>query len=177
MNRQIPLNKWLHKALIEKEMDGFSVLEIRNTLLPDTYMLFDREELRKLLYRQLYNLLAHGYLEKMRDEVTREKRYFKTDAFRALEFVAAKRTQLSLAHAHLKSRDYNPFISHVSREKAQFEAELRIVLGEVDVYKRVLTSFPEQSALVEPLYEKSKDYSAELLGRINALSKLSALPL
>lgn len=57
MNRKVPLNQWLYKALIEKEMDGFSVLEIRNSLLEETAGQLDKHELRKMLYRQIINWL------------------------------------------------------------------------------------------------------------------------
>ncbi len=156
-------------------MDGFSVLEIRNDLLEDTAELFDKQALRKVLYRQIYKLVDRGFLEKRQDETQGHTRYFKTDRFKALHFVSAKRTNLPLNNVEPEIEPSRSFLAHISKEKAQSEAELRIVLGEVEEYKRVLAHFPAQSTLIQPLYEKSKAYSAELLGRINALSKLESL--
>lgn len=175
MNRKVPLNQWLYKALIEKEMDGFSVLEIRNSLLEETAGQLDKHELRKMLYRQIYKLVDRGYLEKRSGEADNEPCYFKSDRFGSVAFIPAKRTVLPSLKKHRRESNEQPFLSHISREKAQSEAELRIVLGEVEEYKRVLAHFPKQSALIQPLYDKSKEYSAELLGRINALSKLESL--
>ncbi|BCK06391.1 TPA: hypothetical protein RI707_000751 [Vibrio cholerae] len=175
MNRKVPLNQWLYKALIDKEMDGFTVLELRNRLLYATVGVFNKNELRKMLYRQLYQLAERGYLEKRNNQANEKSRYFKTSAFKSVEFISAHRTNLPSAKTGLANSIQQPFIRYISQEKAQSEAELRILLGEVEEYKRVLTHFPAQSALIKPLYDKSKEYSAELLGRVNALSKLGSL--
>ncbi|RXJ71347.1 hypothetical protein CS022_21200 [Veronia nyctiphanis] len=174
MKQTVPLNQWLYKALIENEMDGFSVLEIRNDLLEDTAELFDKQALRKIIYRQIYKLVDRGFLEKRQDEAQGSNRYFKTDRFKALHFVSAKRTILPPNNVESQKEPLRSFLGYICEEKAQSEAELRVMLGEADEYKRVLAHFPAQSTFIHPLYEKSKAYSSELLGRINALSKLVA---
>lgn len=88
MNRKVPLNQWLYKALIDKEMDGFTVLELRNRLLYATVGVFNKNELRKMLYRQLYQLAERGYLEKRNNQANEKSRYFKTSAFKSVEFIS-----------------------------------------------------------------------------------------
>ncbi|WP_407334286.1 hypothetical protein [Enterovibrio sp. 27052020O] len=180
MNPNVPLNQWLYKALIEKGMDGFSIVEVRDCLLPEIGEEINKRELRLKIYRQVYKLVDRGYLIKGGDKASPEARYFKTDAFRAHEYTSANRTKLPKETALVVSTEPSAsvstndelFLGQLSRDKAQSEAELRITLGEVEEYKRVLDLYPEQAALIEPLYSKTKDQSAELLGRINALSKL-----
>ncbi|WP_283132268.1 hypothetical protein [Enterovibrio norvegicus] len=175
MSQKVSLNHWLHNALIEKDMDGFSILEIRDCFLTDEGEELDKRELRLTLYRQIYKLVERGYLRKEGKSASQSVRYFKTERFFSFEYIAAKRTKLPLEQAAvaLKIEDGEAhFLAQISRDKAQSEAELRITLGEVEEYKRVLALYPEKKALIEPLYIKTKEYSAELLGRINALSKL-----
>lgn len=131
MNRKVPLNQWLYKALIDKEMDGFTVLELRNRLLYATVGVFNKNELRKMLYRQLYQLAERGYLEKRNNQANEKSRYFKTSAFKSVEFISAHRTNLPSAKTGLANSIQQPFIRYISQEKAQSEAELRILLGKL----------------------------------------------
>ncbi|ARO99351.1 Transcriptional regulator VspR [Vibrio alginolyticus] len=56
MKRSQKINAYIYKLLIEKKMDGFSVVEVRDVarLFPESPK--DINELRKIVYRQLLPL-------------------------------------------------------------------------------------------------------------------------
>lgn len=68
----------------------------------------------------------------------------------------------------------SPFVETLLNEKKQFEAELAILLGEVDEYKDLQKRFPEQLRLFYSALEEAKNNSAKLLGKVNALTTVLA---
>ena len=54
MKRSIKISAVMHKLLIEKRMDGFSVMEARDVSLNDGCGTPNLDEARKKVYRQIW---------------------------------------------------------------------------------------------------------------------------
>lgn len=68
----------------------------------------------------------------------------------------------------------SPLVETLLNEKKQFEAELAILLGEVDEYKALQKRFPEHLSLFYSALDDAKNNSAKLLGKVNALTNILA---
>nr|SHN97597.1 Putative uncharacterized protein [Moritella viscosa] len=64
------------------------------------------------------------------------------------------------------------FRYELSKEKKTYEAELAISLSEVEEFKDLMQRFPKQNDLFKPFYLETRERSVQLLGKVNALTKV-----
>ncbi len=163
MTRSIKISLFMHKLLIEKGMDGFSVIELRDAFLSLNEFEVNSEEARKTVYRQILRFLRNNWLRSKGKG--RQKRYFKTDLFHSLHVIP----KLERSYFNMTSE---PDYSVLRYECDQYRAELEIVLGEIDEYKSLNCRFPELELKLNPLLEHAKERSAHLLGKVNVLTNV-----
>ncbi|HHF2953598.1 TPA: hypothetical protein ACVOZD_000280 [Vibrio diabolicus] len=161
MKRSTKISAIMHNLLIEKGMDGFSVIELRDASILNEDCYIDPDEARKKVYRQILRFKKNNWL---RCEGTgQKKRYFQTSQFKCLQVEPKIQTiRLSLP----SSPDY----SVLTREHSQFKEELEIVLSEIDEYRSLNRRFPELEIKLRPFLEQAKERSAQLLGKVNVLT-------
>lgn len=58
------------------------------------------------------------------------------------------------------------------KEKQNHEAELAITLSEVEEFKDLIQRFPSKNKLFRRFYLETRERSAQLLGKVNALNKV-----
>lgn len=82
MNKVIRINPHMFNLLIEKGMDGFSVIDARDTLLNSDVTFPSKDDARKYIYKQLLSFEEKGWLSVVGTH--RAKRYHQTSEFKAL---------------------------------------------------------------------------------------------
>ncbi|PSU42858.1 hypothetical protein C9J12_28590 [Photobacterium frigidiphilum] len=163
MKRSAKVSAVMHKLLIEKEMDGFSVIELRDASISISNDHTEPDEARKIVYRQILRFIKNDWL---RSEGTgQKKRYFQTDLFKTLQ-VAPKPEAVEIEISSMT--DY----SILRRERSQYKGELEIVLGEIEEYQSLNHRFPELKVKLTPFLEQAKERSAHLLGKVNVLTNV-----
>lgn len=155
----------MHKLLIEKGMDGFSVIELRDAALSISDHSKEPGEARKSLYRQILGFDRKGWLQSKGEG--RDKRYFQTDLFHSLN-VKPKVERKNIPYPPKPIPDY----SILHQEQNQYKAELEIVLGEIDEYQSLNRRFPELEQRLKPMLQQAKKRSAHLLGKLNVLTNV-----
>jgi hypothetical protein len=165
------INNNMFKLLIEKEMDNFSVVELRDALVQQTEGKYSQDEARKYVYRQILAYVKKGWLTSKGQN--RLKLYLKTDSFKSLSFSSSNTTKTK--ELTNNKQQMNDEIKIFVREKSNYTGELEIILGEVEEYQSLMSRFPSMSSSLRPLFEVTKDRSARLLGKINALSNVIKL--
>ncbi|MGR5307979.1 hypothetical protein [Vibrio mediterranei] len=161
MKRSTKISAEMHKLLIEKRMDGFSVIELRDEFVSTNDSYVDLDDARRRVYRQILRFMKNNWL---RHEGTgQQKRYFQTDLFKAIQ-VAPKKASINIT----STADY----SVLSRERNQHKGELEIVLGEIEEYQSLTGRFPELEPKLTPLLDQAKERSAHLLGKVNGLTNV-----
>lgn len=165
MTRSYKINAVMYKLLIEKEMDDFSVLELRDASLLIEGAKLNLEEARKVIYRQILRFEKNNWLQS--EGVGRKKRYFQTDLFRSIN-VKQKAVRKEL----LSSLNSTPDYSVLRHERNEYKAELEIVLGEIEEYQSLNRRFPELEQRLKPLLQQAREHSAHLLGKVNVLTNV-----
>ncbi|EPD5572293.1 hypothetical protein ACSBYH_001559 [Vibrio parahaemolyticus] len=168
MNKVIRINPHMFNLLIEKGMDGFSVIEARDTLLNSDVTFPSKDDARKYIYKQLLSFEEKGWLSVVGTQ--RSKRYHQTSEFKVLKVeprvarnskVKADSTAIQISETSLTA---------LEQEKKKYEGELAITLGEIEEYQSLLTRFPHCRQKMQPLFSAARERSAKLLGKINALT-------
>ncbi|AUW03332.1 hypothetical protein [Vibrio campbellii] len=165
MKRSIKISAVMHKLLIEKRMDGFSVIEARDVSLNDECGTQNLDEARKKVYRQIWQYQQRGWLRS--EGEGRNKRYFQTEQFLDLEVVPRRKSEREVLR-----KECSPDYSILLRESNEYKGELEIVLGEIDEYQSLRCRFPELENRLTPLLQQARERSAHLLGKINGLTNL-----
>ena len=153
----------MYKLLIEKEMDGFTVVELRNASMYVDYSLVDLDDARKKVYRQISRFVRNDWLES--NGTGQQKRYFQTEQFKS-QYAKPK-----LKH-HLLGSAPSPDYSVLNHELNQYKCELDIILGEIEGYQSLCTRFPELEPKVVALLNQARSRSAHTLGKVNVLTNV-----
>ena len=163
MKRSTKISAEMHKLLIEKRMDGFSVIELRDAFvsIDDSYV--DLDDARRRIYRQILRFMKNNWLRN--EGRGQQKRYFQTDLLKTL-LVTPKQDSVDVDIA------LAPDYSVLSHECNQHKGELEIVLGEIEEYQSLNGRFPELEPKLIPLLDQAKERSAHLLGKVNGLTNV-----
>lgn len=174
MKRSQKINVYIYKLLIEKKMDGFTIVEARDAsrLFPESPK--DINELRKIVYRQILRCIENGWLRC--EGSGREKRYFKTEEFNSISFeprkpkLRKKKTAIDskIAVKNQGTNDYSELIV----ERNKLKGELEVTLGEIDKYKVLKEQYPEQFQLLDGLQFVANEKAALFMGNINAITNM-----
>jgi hypothetical protein len=156
------INKLMHKLLIENEIDGFTVTELRDHSLKLAVLTTDSVEARKRIYRQILSFEAKEWLSY--EGTGRNKRYYVTEKFKAIASVPPRERHPVPKEA--VAQDY----SILEEERNSYQGELEIILGEVEEYQSLQSRFPELSTVIGSQLERARERSAKLLGKVNALT-------
>lgn len=163
MKRSMKISAQMYKLLIERTLDGFSVIELRDEFIVLKGSTITPDEARKKVYRQILQFTKKGWLTS--EGSGRQKRYFQTDTFKALN-VEPKSEDVDIEV--VSNHDYSVLVS----ERNQCKGELEIVLGEIGEYQSLKARFPELEPKLVTLLEDAKERSAYLLGKANGLTNV-----
>ncbi|CAK4068622.1 hypothetical protein [Vibrio sp. 16] len=161
MKETYKIDSVMSKLLIDNEMDGFSVVKLRDEALKLDETSDDIDAERKRIYRQILRFLKKGWLRSQGEG--RSKIYFVTDEFKALQ------TQPKDNRSRKKTINFNGQ-SILREELRQSQGELEIALGEIDEYQSLIDRFPELVISLGEHLSAKRIHSARLLGKVNALS-------
>ncbi|ALS33050.1 hypothetical protein PTRA_a1909 [Pseudoalteromonas translucida KMM 520] len=169
MPQVIKLNQHIYSLLLEKECNGFTIVELRDELLTVTDTYQDIDEARKFIYRQTTALERKEIL--ISKGSGRNKKYFKSELFNKVTFEPKQvAIEQEISISCNTDNQASPLVETLLNEKNQFEAELAILLGEVDEYKALQKRFPDHLNLFYSALDDAKNNSAKLLGKVNALT-------
>lgn len=181
MKHAVKLHPYTYNLLIEKDFDKFSSTQLRDALLKIADEYLHVTEARKFIRRQLLRLETLGFVQKIENSGVRSKvLYKKTKSFYSTTFIPGKipkNSCLNVGTAKMKSPipDVDVFLTNLKLEKITHEARLAVVLSEIEEYKSLMRRFPDRKKELIDFYDQAKNRSAELLGRVTALSKVLGL--
>ncbi|MEJ2765232.1 response regulator [Photobacterium sp. MCCC 1A19761] len=172
LNNPIKINQHLYFILMDEQFDNFTVVEMRDAYLSSFDNDLDKNEARKIIYRQILRLQKRGLLEKNGANNARDSRYKKTALFYQSDLKPHPKgdspaRQIS-NHDHI-SECKDPVIHQLKERLKQCEVDLLTSIGESEEYMRLYESFPEMKEHLESQYLQARENSSKLLGQIKAI--------
>ena len=178
MSQKVNMNIFLHSLLVKKQMNEFTVIEARDTLLQEHSEFTDADMARKYIYRQLLWAVNNNFLKRT-DHVEngiKKVTYSKTEAFFSSTFVPVNRGQKQkqksprkVTAAKTTTGNYKALLE---KELMTYEMDLNASIEEAKEYKRLSTRFPELKENLQQHHQQAKSQSIQLLGKVHALQKL-----
>lgn len=179
MAKAIALHPDVYNLLIVININNFTVSEIRDALMHESEFFNDKTETRKCIYRVICKLTKLKLLIKHTNSEVKKSRYIKSETFITANFVmkssaetpAVQQPKVKILRNE-KTESSTDFRDALSKEKKTYEAELAISLSEVEEFKDLMQRFPKQNDLFKPFYLETRERSVQLLGKVNALTKV-----
>lgn len=179
MAKAIALHPDVYNLLIVVNINNFTVSEIRDALMYESEFFNDKTETRKYIYRVICKLTKLKLLTKHTHSEVKKSRYTKAETFITANFVVkpsinkplVQQPQIKLSRNEEAANSIG-FFNELSQEKKTYEAELAISLSEVEEFKDLMKRFPNQNDLFKPFYFETRERSVQLLGKVNALTKV-----
>ncbi|SGZ18683.1 hypothetical protein [Moritella viscosa] len=179
MSKAVALHPDVHNLLITNNIDNFTVSEIRDALMYSSNYFSGKSETRRYIYRVICKLVKLGLLIKHPNKQIKKIKYTKPELFFTANFVikqdvkvagvTAPKIQVLNNEATVTSTD---FFAELLEQKQEHEAELAIKLGEVEEFKALMKRYPQKNELFNRFYLETRDCSAQLIGKVNALTKV-----
>ncbi|MDD1796256.1 hypothetical protein LRP50_24350 [Enterovibrio sp. ZSDZ42] len=173
MSKPVAINAHIYNLLIKKDLDHFTVTELRAELMAESPSFTDPTEARKFLYRQILRLTDKGYLQKV-DKGSRKSAYRKTEKFFSSTFFARgslPEIQTNIAVSCVVTGE-SEFLKKLKGELVQFEAELSLTLREMGKYQALISSFPEQAEYIKTFFHSARQRAKNLQGDLEAINNL-----
>ncbi|MBD1573698.1 MULTISPECIES: hypothetical protein [Vibrio] len=149
--------------LKENELVKFSVRELTDLFCKAGYSFDSRERTYQYVYRGLCRLESEGWL--ISEGEKRTKRY---------SVVHKKDSEKKAVNniVDVRCDDVSKWRDDLTKERSQAQAELSILLGEIDEYVFLMQKYQSLFEQIQPLLVFAREGSAKLLGKINALSNV-----
>ncbi|EDL5063838.1 hypothetical protein ACH9C7_01920 [Salmonella enterica subsp. enterica serovar Agona] len=178
MKSAVKLHPYMYKLLIEMGFNEFCAIHLRDALLKITDDYAEVTEARKFIHRQLLRLESLGFIYKIESSGGKSRSvYKKTESFHSTIFIPRalpKNSRLIAMPEKMKpsAPGADRFLVDIEKEKVIHEAKLAVILGELEEYQSLMERFPAKKICFMDLYQQAKNQSAELLGRVTALTKV-----
>ena len=164
------------------DFDNFTVLEFRAAFMAlPNHRHLSKDLAHRVIYRKILRLQKRGLLRRVDSKTTKTSRYQKTALFFSAEFLS--RADEFLSSAELKEltapasneelmNGDDHVIKHLVEKLKQYELALLSSMGESDEYKALSSDFPQLKSQLQEGYNKARDNSSKLLGRVKAIETL-----
>jgi len=165
------MNPDIYTVLVQSQIDNFRITDIRDILLSQSMKFKNKSTVRQFVERHIKKLLIERLL--ICNGEGRKKTYSKTPLFFEADIQPAERRNISIFETkeNRKSQISDNTRSGLKEKRARVEAELTILLAEIDEYESLMSEFPDAHHIAKKLYIKATNHSTALTGKITAITK------
>ncbi|MFG0774253.1 hypothetical protein ACF8PD_20775 [Vibrio plantisponsor] len=154
--------------LIQPDMEEFQIPEIRDLLLASSMQIKNKDNVRSLVSRQLNAMVKQGLLTSTGTH--RNKVFRKTHLF--VQFnIETNQDQNGNEASTPNILKPTLYLSELEKIRSRLNAELAILIAEMDEYRSIMEKFPQTQEKVRKLHKESTQHSATLTGQITAITK------
>jgi hypothetical protein len=157
--------------LVQSDLHEFKIPQIRDLLLATKMQNKSKDTVRLFVSRHLNDMVDQGLLTSTGTH--RKKVFRKTELFEQLEITANGNLNDKTGVKSVERRipEPKPYLTELRKIKSRLNAELAILMAEVDEYHQIMIQFPQTQEKVRALHEESAQQSATLTGQITAITK------
>lgn len=152
---------------IQSEANEFKISDIRDVLLDTTMQNKSKDNARVFVSKNLNSMVEQGLLTSSGSR--RNKVFRKTNLFDQINLVADNPELIETA-TPIEPKLISG-LAELKKIKNRLNAELAMLIAEMDEYQSIMAQFPQTKAKVRILHEKSTQHSATLTGKITAITK------
>jgi RecJ-like exonuclease len=158
-------------VLIQSDLNEFKIPKIRDRLLATTMKNKSKDTVRLFVSRHLNAMVEHGLL--VSTGTHRKKVFSKTKSFEQINTIidGDLTNKIEVEFNTKATSEQKPYIAELGKIRSRLNAELAILIAEMDEYRSIMAQFPQTQEKVRKLHETSTQQSATLTGQITAITK------
>ncbi|MBB1450058.1 hypothetical protein NQT72_01725 [Pseudoalteromonas carrageenovora] len=156
------------QIVVATNFDNFTTSDVRSAYLAiknDDFLV--PTEVRRIIYAELLKLVKKGWLKKIVSNKRGLTRFNKTEFF-DVEFIS----RLANISPKATSENTDAKYTFLLRKLNHYKAELLLNIGESEAYKELYMESPELVEELQPQYNRARDNSTRILGKIKAIEGL-----
>ncbi|MDC0610547.1 hypothetical protein OAP63_07415 [Vibrio sp.] len=152
-------------------LNEFKISQIRDLLLTTKMQNKSKDTVRLFVSRHLNDMERQGLL--LSSGVRRKKVFRITKLYEQLGKATniAVDNKIRVEPIERTIPEGKSYLSELVKIKSRLNAELTILIAEMDEYRSIMTQFPQTQTKVQKLHEESTQQSATLTGKITAITK------
>jgi hypothetical protein len=158
------LNTKIHTLLVENELDNFTLLDIRKAHEQSFEGVFNPNEIRKFLYRQIYRLVKEGLLIKDGIHNSQNITYSKSQKF-------IDTFQSAIPEASNKD-ELNDSLRTIEQKLISYKVDLSASIAESEEYQLFSKNHPHLGSVIYQKLQSSRERSSRLLGQVKAMENI-----
>ncbi|WP_413113981.1 hypothetical protein [Thaumasiovibrio sp. DFM-14] len=168
----IPINSTLHELLVTKNMDNFTILELRDQFIELYNNSISTEQARQYVYRHLLRLQKLSFIEKHQPKAGNKPIYQKSENFKSIAWqthdslVLPKKGKTPKRSTEQTSKmPVNALVAKLQQAKNDFIA----CVEESKTYSSLVQQYPHMAYELKKHRSLAEEQSAKLVGEIRAL--------
>ncbi len=167
VSQDFTIHPYIIDSLKINNKPSFKISDIRELLRIG--MLQDKSTgyVRKFVSKQLNTMVKQGLLTTSGNN--RNKVFHKTPLFEQVNTLSVEPEINDTIAVGLTSPA--PYIAELDKVRGKLNAELTMLIAEMDEYRSIMTQYPQTQEKVKKLHQESTELSATLTGQITAISK------
>ena len=171
MSQPFTVHPDIANVLSRLDLNEFKIPQIRDLLLATKMQNKSKDTVRLFVSRHLNDMVERGFLTSTGSR--RKKVFHKTELFEKLEITANcdLNDKTSVRSFERRIPEPKSYLTELKKMKSRLNAELAILMAEVDEYRHIMIQFPQTQEKVRKLHEESAQQSATLTGKITAITK------
>jgi septal ring factor EnvC (AmiA/AmiB activator) len=159
---------YITDSIIKNNKDEFNISDIRDLLLASTMRDKSKGCVRMFVSKQLNIMVKQGMLTTSGNN--RNKLFRKTQLFEQFNTSENEELEHNKANTGCMTKP-GSYVDQLNKTRSKLNAELAMLIAEMDEYRSIIAQFPQTKEKVSKLYEESTQHSATLTGQITAISK------
>ncbi len=167
MSQDLIIHPYIFDSLTKNNKPTFRISDIRDLLLTSTMQDKSIDYVRMFVSKQLNTLVKQGLLIKSGNN--RNTQFHKTPLFEQVNTLNVEPEINDTKAVGLTSPA--PYIAELDKVRGKLNAELTMLIAEMDEYRSIMTQYPQTQEKVKKLHQESTQLSATLTGQITAISK------
>lgn len=158
-------------VLTQLNLNEFKISQIRDLLLTTKMQNKSKDTVRLFVSRHLNDMEKQGLL--ISNGIRRKKVFRKTELYEQLSKITNVDVNNKTGVVPIEQNipEEKPYLVELGKIKSRLNAELAILMAEVDEYRQIMIQFPQTQEKVRELHEESAQKSATLTGQITAITK------
>lgn len=162
------IDQFLYRILVEKSLDRFTVIQLRDAYLEESLLSISPKEARNRVYGLIRRYTTQGLFVKKTTGNSRKSIYSKTPKFLQAQFYcnSTKETYSNRERVNICPPQN---IGEIEKRLNQYQVDLLASIAESEEYMKLYETNPELREALEPNYHQAREQSSKLLGQIRAL--------
>lgn len=152
----------------QSEANEFKISDIRDFLLATTMQNKSKDNARVFVSKNLNSMVEQGLLAISGSR--RNKVFSKTSLFNQINLADDQYPEPIETTVPTEPKLVTD-IAELEKKRSRFNAELAILIAEIDEYRSIIAQFPQAQRQVRKLHEDSTQHSVTLTGKITAITK------